>query len=108
MIEYANEIWQTILDMGEKHNVNPIVFAILYVGSIPPYLASIAWVVKNVRNKKSLPAPIISTLFFFIVPSLYILVFGEDVAWWIYVVVVLMVVYGAFATIQKIKRELRS
>ena len=108
MIEYFSELWIKILDMGDTHNVNPYIFAFLYVGSIPPYLGSIAWFVKNYRNNKTLPLPIISTLFFFILPSLYIIVFGRDVAWWVYLIIALMVFYGITMTIKKLRSGIKN
>lgn len=44
MTELLEGVWIYISELGIEHNVDPIIFGILYVGSIPPYLASMAWI----------------------------------------------------------------
>jgi len=64
MTELLESTWIYIKDLGAEHNVNPILFGLLYVASIPPYLGSMGWIVRNYRKHKPLALPIISTLFF--------------------------------------------
>ena len=108
MIEFLQSFWEYILKIGENHNVDPRLFAILYVLSIPPYLGSMAWVVRNYRKKKSISLPFASTLFFFIMPSLYVLFFGRNVAWWVYVIVVVLVLQGAYTVRKKVKTKTKN
>ena len=107
-MEFLIELWGDILKLGLRHNVNPVIFALLYVGSIPPYLGSLAWFIRNFRQNKALPFPIISTLFFFILPSMYVVIFGENVAWWVYLIIAIMVLYGSISAIKKVKGSLKS
>ena len=93
--------------LGSKHNVNPILFAILYVASILPYMGSMVWVVRNQRKGKSINLPVISTLFFFILPALYVAVFGRNVAWWVYVIIAFLIVYGITTVRKKLKLKLK-
>ena len=46
MLESIND-W--ILAQGAQYNVNPYIFVAIYVGAIPFFLASIAWLVKRAR-----------------------------------------------------------
>ncbi|MEO1023341.1 MAG: hypothetical protein AAFW89_12430 [Bacteroidota bacterium] len=108
MIEWLQHTWASILELGERHNVNPILFAVLYVGSIPPYLASLGWLARNARLKKQVQLPILSTLFFFIVPSLYIAIWGRDVAWWVYAVIAGFIIYGGYSTVTKIRSRMHT
>ena len=105
MTDWIISIWDSVKVLGEEHNVNPILFAILYVGSIPPYLGSMAWIVRNHRQQKDINFPVISTLFFFILPALYVLIFGRNVAWWVYVILVLLIAYSLFTLSKKIRNE---
>jgi len=104
-MELINDFWIKITEMGIEHNVNPILFAILYVGSIPPYMGSMVWAVKNHRRKKGIALPVISTMFFFILPALYIAFFGKNVAWWVYAIIIFMVVYGSYSVYSKLKSQ---
>lgn len=106
MIEFLNNSWSSILELGLKHNVNPLLFAFLYVSSIPPYLGSMVWIARNYKAEKSLTIPIISTLFFFILPALYVLIFGRNVAWWVYLILLIMIGYGSFSAYQKVKENI--
>lgn len=106
MMDFLYEFWADIQQKGLEYNVNPLVFAMLYVGSIPPYMASLVWVVKNYRRKKEMVIPIISTLFFFILPALYIVVFGRNVAWWVYGIITLMLIYGGYSGYRKFQSKI--
>ncbi|MBO6535079.1 MAG: hypothetical protein JJ966_02575 [Balneolaceae bacterium] len=106
MIDWLLTVWESVIELGEQHNVNPFLFAVLYVGSIPPYLGSMAWIVRNHRRQKPINIPVISTLFFFIMPALYVLIFGRNVAWWVYVIVVILIVYSTFTLSKKIQAKI--
>lgn len=107
MIELLNDVWNYVQVLGEKHNVNPVIFGALYIGSIPPYLGALGWLVRNLRQNKPVAIPILSTLFFFILPSGYILVFGINVAWWVYVIVAVLIFYGAYTAYKKVRIKLQ-
>ncbi|GAB5408637.1 MAG: hypothetical protein BalsKO_10020 [Balneolaceae bacterium] len=105
-MELLQNLWIKINEIGAEHNVNPVLFAILYFGTIPPYMGSMVWAVKNHRSKKGIALPVISTLFFFILPTLYVAIFGKDVAWWVYAIIVFMVFYGSYSVFKKLKSKL--
>ncbi len=105
-MEYLEQFWERIILLGSEHNVNPILFAILYVASIPPYMGSMVWAVRNHRKGKSINLPVISTLFFFILPALYVAIFGRNVAWWVYGIIAFLIVYGTYTVRKKIKAKL--
>ena len=107
MNELLNDAWNYVQLLGERHNVNPLIFGVLYVGSIPPYVTSLGWLVRNLRQEKPVALSILSSLFFFIMPSAYILIFGENVAWWVYLIVAILIVYGAYTAIQKVKMRVQ-
>ncbi|MEQ9266773.1 MAG: hypothetical protein RLN81_16205 [Balneolaceae bacterium] len=107
MIEFLQDSWVKISELGLEHNVNPIIFAILYVGSIPPYMGSMVWAVRNHRKNKEIALPVISTLFFFILPALYVAVFGRNVAWWVYGIIAFMMIYGTYSVMKKLKSKLK-
>ncbi|MBO6793795.1 MAG: hypothetical protein JJ895_07790 [Balneolaceae bacterium] len=106
MSEWILTLWDSVKELGVEHNVNPILFAILYVGSIPPYIGSMAWIVRNHRKQKAINVPVISTLFFFIMPALYVLIFGRNVAWWVYVIIALLIGYSSYTLYKKIREKI--
>ncbi len=106
MIEFFESVWLHVNELGIKHNVNPIVFGILYIASIPPYVGSMGWIARNYRKQKPVALPIISTLFFFILPASYVAIFGKDVAWWVYLIITFLLIYGGFKAIKTVRERI--
>lgn len=94
------------LGLGIKYGVNPIVFGSIYIGAIPFFTASLAWLVRNYRREKPILLPSFCVVFFFVSSYLYLVIEGENIPWWIYCVVVVMVAYGGWTTWRKICRKL--
>lgn len=106
MLEWLMELWGSINELGAEHNVDPVLFAILYFGTIPPYMGSMVWAVKNHKKGKGVALPVISTLFFFISPALYVAVFGKGVAWWVYLIIAIIVVYGSWSVMKRLRSRI--
>ncbi|TDG34829.1 hypothetical protein EZJ43_16620 [Pedobacter changchengzhani] len=96
------------LSLGGKYNVNPFIFGAIYLGAIPFFFASLYWTVRNIKNKKSVFIPILLTGFFFISAYLYLIVVGKNIPVWVYVFIGIMVVYGVYSAIGKVKSKLKS
>jgi len=91
--------------LGRKYNVNPVIFGSIYVGAIPFFTLCVAWIVSNLRRKKSIVVPTLSASFFFISAYLYLLMVGRNIPLWVYAVVVAMIGFGLFSTIRKIRAK---
>lgn len=103
--------WRAIqdwfLNLGAEYGVNPFIFGAIYLGAIPFFSLSIGWLIKNYRNGKSIVLPALSAMFFFISAYIYLIFAGKNVPLWVYGVVVLLVVIGAYSTIQKVRRQIK-
>ena len=103
--------WQTIQDwffsLGTEYGVNPIIFGAIYVGAIPFFSLSIGWLIKNYRSKKSIVLPALAAMFFFISAYIYLIFAGKNVPLWVYGAVVLLIVVGAYSTIQKVRKKIK-
>ncbi len=101
------EWWETckewFLSLGEKYNVNPYIFGAIYVGAIPFFFLCLGWTIKNIRNKKSFVIPLILTGLFFISAYLYLIIAGKNIPVWVYIFIGVLVLYGIYSTIKKIK-----
>ena len=93
--------------LGENYGVDPLIFGLIYVGAIPFFSLSIAWLVKNHRRKKSIVLPALSAMFFFISAYIYLIFAGKNVPVWVYGFVILLLVFGAFSTIKKIRKQIK-
>lgn len=104
------EMWTTATDwfwgLGDQYGVNPILFGSIYVGAIPLFTLSIAWLIKAKRERKSLLWPTLSAGFWFVSSYLYLFIAGTNIPWWVYATVIGLVAYAAIATFQKIRTKL--
>ncbi len=94
------------LSLGESYGVNPFIFGGIYIGAIPFFSLSIAWLIRNYRRGKSIVLPAMSATFFFISAYIYLIFAGKNVPIWVYVVVVGLVIFGAYSTLKKVRRQI--
>ncbi len=102
-------MWQSIVDwffsLGPKYGVNPIIFGSIYVGAIPFFTLCMGWLVRNLRAKKPIVLPTLLAGFFFISAYLYLLIVGNNIPVWVYLFIAVLVGYGAYTTVQKIRGQ---
>ncbi len=101
------EIKDWFLNLGNQHGVNPFVFGGIYVGAIPFFSLSIAWLIRNLRRRRSPVVPALAASFCFVSAYLYLLIAGKDIPAWVYFFVAGMLAFGVYSTIRKIKSRLR-
>ena len=93
--------------LGEDFGVDPVVYAAIYIGAAPLFLGSAAWLVRSLRRREPTGLPLLSTVFFFSVPTLYIFLAGRNLPAWVYAALVGLAAFGALMTIEAIRRQLR-
>ncbi len=103
------EWWETFKDwflsLGEKYNVNPFIFGGIYLGAIPFFFISLSWTIKNIKKKRPVVLPILLTCFFFILAYLYLLIAGKNIPVWVYFFIALMIGYGIFSAVKRVKSK---
>ena len=99
------EVWTHIatwfLGLGDRYGVDPIIFGTIYVGAIPFFFLSIAWIVKSTT------LPVLSLGFWTISPYLYLFIEGENIPWWVYASIVLLLAYGGYTSYRNIRAKLK-
>lgn len=98
-------IHEWLMNLSADYNVNPYIFATIYVGAIPFFTVSVAWIIRNKKQEKPVTLPVLSTGFFLSSAYLYLLVAGENVPVWVYAVVVGLLGYGIYSTFKKITEK---
>lgn len=99
-LELINE-W--LMGLSKNYNVNPYIFGGIYVGAIPFFTLSVAWIIRNKKKGKPITLPVISTGFFLSSAYLYLMVAGENVPIWVYILILGLLGYGIYSTFMKIK-----
>jgi hypothetical protein len=98
---------QTMVRTAESYGVDPVTFGVIYVVAIPFFLASVAWLVRCLRNQQSIVLPATCSSFFFLSSYLYVLAVGDNMPVWVYVVMGVMIAYGIGATMLKVRWQLQ-
>ncbi len=105
MLEAFND-W--LLSLGAQYNVNPYVFGAIYVGAIPFFFASIAWLVKRARAGRSTVLPTMLAGCCFVSAYIYLAIFGQDIPLWVWIFLAVLILYGAWSTIRDTRRRIRA
>ena len=95
------------LGLGAQYGVNPLIFGSIYLGAIPFFTLSLAWLVRNRRNGKPIVMPALSASFCFVSAYLYLAIVGKNIPVWVYIFVAGMVAFGVYSTIKKVRGKLR-
>ncbi|MEL1250110.1 hypothetical protein [Aurantiacibacter gilvus] len=103
MLEAIND-W--ILGLGADYGVNPYIFAAIYVGAVPFFLASIGWLVKRARAHRSTVVPTLCAGFCFVSAYLYLAIAGENIPLWVWLFLGALVIYGAWSTVRDTRRKI--
>lgn len=94
------------MHLGEQYNVDPILFGSIYVGAIPLFTLSVAWLVRNHKQGKSTVLPTLAAGSCFVSAYVYLLAVGENVPLWVYATIVLLLGYGAYSSIKSIQKKI--
>jgi len=104
-------MWDDLLawlgSLGEEYGVDPLIYAILYVGAAPFFFGSMAWLIRRIRRREAFLVPAISAAFFFSLPTLYVFVAGRDLPAWVYAVLIGLAILGAIGAGRRIRSALR-
>lgn len=107
-MDVFEQIYVWFITLGDQYGVNPIIFGVIYIGAIPFFTLSIAWLVRNYRKGLSIVLPVLSALFFFVSAYLYLMIAGENVPWWVYGIVIAMLLYGAWSAYGKVRKKIET
>jgi hypothetical protein len=99
--DFTRWFWQ----LGPSYGVDPLIFGAIYVGAIPFFLASIAWLVRRLRSGGSIVLPVLSAGFFFVSAYLYLAIVGHGVPLWVWGLLALLIGFGAVSTVRDVRRK---
>ena len=102
IIAKFNALWKQALD---QYGVNPAIFLVIYFISVPFFYYSLFRVVQAFAKKRGKEALVWGTVFLCatIAPFMYVLFFGRNLPWWVYGIIALLIGYGIFSLIRKLR-----
>jgi hypothetical protein len=93
------------LGLGAQYGVNPYIFGSIYVGAIPFFLASIAWLIRRRTQKRSIIVPALCAGACFVSAYVYLAIVGRNIPTWVWIFIAALLFYGACSTIRDIRRK---
>ena len=91
--------------LGEEYGVDPIIFGSISVGAIPFFWLSVAWLVRNLRQGRSPFLPVLATSLCVLSAYIYLFIAGENLPLWVYALVVGLIGYSAYSTVQTVQKK---
>lgn len=94
--------------LGNKYHVDPVIFVGIHVIATPLFVGAVAWIVRNARQKKSIFIPSLVAAFIFNAANIYLVIFGRDVPFWIYLIISVTTIISGYFSIKKINKKIHS
>ena len=101
----GRSIHNWLLNLGPEYGVDPVVFGVIYVGATPLFVLCVAWLLRNVKQRRPIVWPVVLGTLFFISSYLYIFVAGKNIPWWAYLVVVAFLFCAGGLTLKTIRKK---
>ena len=91
----------------ENYGVDPVAFLIIYLASAPVFYFSIFRMVRALARKRLNEITLWSMLFLAATaaPFLYVLLFGRNLPWWVYVVIGLLIAQGVYSLVRRLTKK---
>lgn len=97
-----------LLGLGTAYGVNPAIFAAIYVGAIPLFGLSLAWLIRRLRARRPIVVPLLATGLCFFSAYIYLALAGRGLPAWVWAAMAAMVALGLWSAIRQVRRGLRA
>lgn len=108
MVQFILGKIREIMEMAStRYGVNPIVFLVMYVGMAPFWYYTIYRTIRAVAKKNGRDTMLWGAicLVVTVAPYVYVLIFGRNMPWWIYIIVGLLVGQGIYSLVRKLTKK---
>ncbi len=91
----------------ENYGVDPVAFLVIYLVSAPFFYFSIFRMVRALAKGLRREIMVWSTVFLAATaaPFLYVLFFGRNLPWWVYVVIALLIGQGVYSLVRRLTKK---
>lgn len=91
----------------ETYGVDPIIFLTIYIISVPIFYYSLFRTLRAIAKKLGGETMLWSTLFLCatVAPFLYVLLFGRNIPWWVYIIITIVAGQGVFSFIRRLSKK---
>ena len=103
-------IWNSIrnyyITLGGNYHVDPLIFFGIHVVATPLFILTVAWLIKNYRQKKPIALPLIFALLIFNAANIYLVILGKNIPLWVYFVLAITTIISGYFTYRKIRKKI--
>jgi len=91
----------------EDYGVDPVAFLVIYLASVPFFYFSIFRMIRALARRRQQEIIVWSAVFLgsTAAPFIYVLFFGRNLPWWVYVVIALLMGQGVFSLVRRLTRK---
>jgi hypothetical protein len=90
----------------ETYGVNPVIFLVIYLGCAPIFYYSLIRTLRALAKKTGNEILVWSMVFLAatVAPFVYVILFGRNIPWWVYVLIAILVGQGVFSLVTKLRK----
>ena len=91
----------------DTYGVDPVAFIVIYLASAPFFYYSIFRMVRALARRRQQEILLWSMVFLgaTAAPFLYVLLFGRNMPWWVYVVIALLIGQGVYSLVRRLTKK---
>lgn len=104
-LNYWTLLSDKMFELSSYYGVDPLIFGLLYVGTIPLLWFSIAWIIRNVRTKQPVVIPVVIAAFCVTGTYIYLFLAGQNIPFWVYGVAVGMIGFSGYNIHKKVSAK---
>ncbi|MEX2601861.1 MAG: hypothetical protein WD355_09450 [Balneolaceae bacterium] len=98
-------LYEWFMGLGESYGVDPLIFGLIYVGAIPFFWLALVWLAYNIRRQRSVSGPVLMACGCAVSSYVYLIVAGENVPYWVYGLIIVIIIYAVWSTLRKVKQK---
>jgi hypothetical protein len=108
MIDYIFSHIEEILNTArDYYKVNPVIFLVIYLVCTPIFYYSLFRTLRALAKKLGKEVMLWSAIFLCVnvAPFLYVLLFGRNIPWWVYVIIAILIGQGVLSLLLKLRKN---
>ncbi|MDZ7588667.1 MAG: hypothetical protein U5J78_05865 [Parasphingorhabdus sp.] len=95
-----------LMGLGMAYGVNPYIFAAIYIGAIPFFFGSLAWLYRARKAGRSITLPIVAAGLCLVSSYIYLGLVGHNIPYWVWGFLAVLLAYGTWSTIRSIRSKI--
>ncbi len=103
-----HDLQDWLFSFGRQYGVNPLIFALLYFGTIPISIVSFTCLYKNARNGKAIFLPALFAFLSFTGTYIYLFFVGKNIPLWVWGIIGLFLLFGGWQFYLKMRKSINA